>query len=620
MKLADKLEQNEKLNIVIGDFFIKNMGLPSRTVLSNLLFMDFPKDKKNRINNSDSFFQVAQSFLDFGLGGRGSLIKKVAQYYRCGSNKIVSYEKFLFSKQVETMISFDYDNALEFFYSDYVYKVPFEKLKLDEVRSEKMKIALYKCLGDISNESEMLITNQDFRKFTILNHYKEYVNALANEFSTKKTLLLGCDLDNIDFIEYMSFILKLSEKKGIQPIYLVGVDKIDSETGIEFLERFNIEVLEEDIHMFKEKKIQTSEKNSAHDTQIKIFSTIPEKVEDIAEITSHKNIVAKQQEEQNEIQSDVEEVVSEISPKNDKEEAIKFEIIEATVKEEEKENEEISEKEIILDKSRSDLFTIETAPELKFTSLQLYSNPIKFNNIPEIQAEQIIAKIETSSIRVGSEQIFGTKLKLTKVGAVKFLEIRTREFRIKFSVGISPEGKITEEKDYLDYEIFTVINPNRVKNIVELFIGIFSGVPIVFNTPKYISEINLHNRLQMLKFQIIRESENNYQMVSESIPLAEEKKFYSSSLSYYLNYLLWNNLKESTIESWGNFSVDSEISLENCDKLIFIREHELLLKNGKKTVIEKIILHNVKDNLEMKDGKQLLVQKRITIETEIKDI
>lgn len=675
MSITDKLDQNDKLNIVIGDYFIKSMGLPSRVVLSNLLFMDFPNEKKSRIRDRNSFFQVAQSFLDFGLGGRGSLLKKVSQYYKCGSNKIANYQKFLFSKHVESLISFDYDTIVEDFYGEYIYKVPFEKFNLETVEKDNVKVSLFKCFGDISHEAEMLVTNQDFRKFTLLNHYRPYIQALADQFSTRKTLLLGCELDNVDFIEFMTYILKISEKNGIQPLYFIGADKPESEAANEFLERYKIEILEDDIAMFKEKKNSAMEKNIKDDPSLKIFSGTAEQLGDSVKMAveieetisiveeeilitsdSYENTLELAEEITEEISEEIiqeilseervqdtfeeieeekaesfqEESLQEESEKNQAEE--KREEISSEIEEENAEEISTSrfeaenideipgERIVILDSTLKDRFVLETAPELKFSSLQLEKNPIKFSNIPESFMEQIIAKIDAPSLRVGDEQIFGTKLKLTSAGVLKFLEIKTREFRVKFAIVISPEGKVLEDRDYLEYEIFSSINPNRVRNIMELFIGIFSGVPLSFNTPKYSGEIHLQNRLQMLKFQIIRESEVNYQIVSEAIPLAEEKKFYSSSLTYYLNYLLWNSLRESRIESWGNIAVDSDIALGNCEELVILREHELLLKNGKKMVVEKITVEGVKDSFELRGDRQYLTQKRVVIETEIKDI
>ncbi|MGL4980467.1 MAG: hypothetical protein ACRC40_00910, partial [Fusobacteriaceae bacterium] len=128
--------------------------------------------------------------------------------------------------------------------------------------------------------------------------------------------------------------------------------------------------------------------------------------------------------------------------------------------------------------------------------------------------------------------------------------------------------------------------------------------------------LNLHNRLQMLKFQIMMESYSNYDFVSENIELAEEKKFYNSSLTYYENYLLWSYVNGNRIESWGNIELDIPLDTENLEKITFEREHPIKLKDRDGVLVEKIIITEIKELSKITK----IAKKRLKIEIEIRDV
>ncbi|MGL6131076.1 MAG: hypothetical protein ACRCZ9_05645, partial [Fusobacteriaceae bacterium] len=246
----------------------------------------------------------------------------------------------------------------------------------------------------------------------------------------------------------------------------------------------------------------------------------------------------------------------------------------------------------------------------------LYKNPIKFNNIPEARDEKIIFRNDNPIFKLGEEQIFGVKVKVFASKFGKFLELKSREFKIKLSVNIDKNGNINLEKDYLEYEIFSNLPHQRMKNIIEFFISLFSGFSLTLATDKLKGELNLHNRLQMLKFQIMMESCSNYDFVSENIELAEEKKFYNSSLTYYQNYLLWSYINDNRIESWGNIELDVPLDTKNLEKIIFERKHPIKLKDRDVVLVEKIIIAEIKELPKITK----ITKKRLKIEIEIRDV
>ncbi|MGL4569132.1 MAG: SIR2 family protein, partial [Fusobacteriaceae bacterium] len=484
----------------------------------------------------------------------GILVNSIVQHYMGNSDRISKFKKFIFSNRVESIISLDYDMMLEKHCGEYINKISFQSPEA----KDSSKIRYYKCFGDVETPQELIVSGQDFKKFTILSYYKKYIEKLKKEFTDRKTIFFGCDLENSDLIEFFTFLLKDLDRGELKPIYFITGEKEYSERALEFLERFNVEILGDELHTFKEKNIDVE---------------LNEKVEEFEQL--------------------------EIFQENKKLEL---------------KNEEISEKneKIVLKNG----FRLETAPELQFNSLHLYKNPIKFNNIPEISEEKIVFKNDNPNIRLGDEQIFGVKLKLISSGIGKFLELKSREFKIKISVVLNKDGSIYLENDYLEYEIFSNLSFQRMKNVIEFFISFFSGIHLSINSDKIKGELNLHNRLQMLKFQIMRESYSNYNFVSEKILLAEEKKFYSSSLSYYENYLLWSYLNGNKIETWGNLELDSPLDLQGCSEIVLEREHPIRFKSGNGILIERVTVPEIKENSKTTQ----LMKKRMKIEMEIRNV
>ncbi|MGL4402592.1 MAG: SIR2 family protein [Fusobacteriaceae bacterium] len=560
MSIADKLEQKEKINLVLGDYFLKNTGMPSRNVLSNLFYMNFPIERKELIVDRNSFFNISQGFLDFGIGNRGILVNSIIQHYGGNSDRISKFKKFIFSNRVESIINLDYDVMLERYCGEYIDKISFQNPNVENSN----KIRYYKCFGDVATPQELIVSGQDFKKFTVLSYYKKYISKLQKEFLDRKTIFLGCDLENSDLIEFFNFLLKDLDKEKLKQIYFITGEKEYSEKALEFLDRFNIEVLGDELHTFKEKNIDVEP---------------DKKIEEIEPLESLEPL--------------------EISVEN---------------KEIELEEKMILEKDgkIVLKKG----FRLETAPELQFNSLHLYKNPIKFNNIPETSEEKIIFKNDNPGIRLGEEQIFGIKLRMIACKMGRFLELKSREFKIKISVALNKDGSIYLEKDYLEYEIFSNLSLGRMKSVIEFFINFFSGVHLSINSDKINGELNLHNRLQMLKFQIMRESYSNYNFVSDNISLAEEKKFYNSSLSYYENYLLWSYLNGNKIETWGNLELDSSLTVGEYGEIVLEREHKIEFKVGNEILIERVTISDLKENSEITQ----LLKKRMKIDMEIRNV
>ncbi|MGL4687316.1 MAG: SIR2 family protein [Fusobacteriaceae bacterium] len=575
MNLINRLFKDEKLNMIVGDYFTKKSGFPSRTTLAKLFLLDFNEEQKKYIDDKSSFAKISQAYLDLGIGNRTSMLRKIEELYRCAKHETVVYEDFIIPNAINSIISFDYDVNLEEIYEDN----KFSKIIQNKISSLENKRSLYKIFGDLSDEDKMIITSQDIRKYTVLPVYKEYLSLVRKEFTKEKTLILGSDFENTDLIDFLDFLFKICKKEELKPIYYLSSQSIFGKKTNEFIEKYSIKIID----IKDEKKFLESLKNPVSIVKEQKVLEFSREKEFLKEKTFNTEIITELSEVSEVITTNIEKNVLELSEKT------------------------------------QNLY-VKTAAELKFDSLQLKKNPIRFTNIPiSLNYNELkFIKINSFELKIGDEKVTGIKLRIIKNMKLNFLEIKSREFKIKFSISINNLGSLNSTNEYLEYEIFKTINPNRFKNILNLFLNIFMGKPLSFvaNGKEHI--INLKDEIHYLKFQIIKETEKIYNETFEKLKIQNENKFYSSPTNYYLIHLLNKYCEERIYESWINMYIDEKTDLNTVNKIKITREHEINIKSFSGVLLETIeMLDEVKkEDLIKHNGKYLFKQNKVKITLE----
>ncbi|MGL6119839.1 MAG: SIR2 family protein, partial [Fusobacteriaceae bacterium] len=440
------------------------------------------------------------------------------------------------------------------------YDTCFESFFSEELEEVKT----YKVFGDLNKTSKMMITFQDLRKYKILTMYKEYLDNLTSEFFKRETIILGDDFEDSDFLEFFEYLLKRDKENILKPIYFLS----SKEQLEEKIENF---ILENNVTLVKVKSLE--EYINSEDSTEKLLLEEIIKIEELAE-----------------------EAVEE-----PKEEPIEVE-------------KEVEQKEI-LTLVESDGIFFETAAEMRFRSMKLEENPICYSNIDVDQEVMKSLKLRANSIKIGDLIILGVKIRLFGDDNLKFLEIKTREFKIKTSVRVARNGEVYKDGTYLEYEIYSVNNV-RFKQLLDLFAEIFTGKEITFKSDNLDVKINLVHILHEQKFKIIKEAERTYEEFFKGT--IEEKKFYSTTLSYYQIFLLNSYIRKTNYESWANFVLDEKIDFVNNSGIVAIRDHKIKFPEGVGILREKIqLLEPVEvERVLLEDGKSKLKHAKIKITLE----
>ena len=589
------MDKNEKINIIIADYFTKKFGIPSRSNLAKIFFIEFNDEQKLKIENKKSFSQISQNYLDLGIGTKDNLVNKIKELYDYNKGKTLDYSELLNSNLVDTVLSFNYDPFFENEYNEKLEIVDINEAYRELIHSNKMKY--YNVFGNLNDTSKMIITSQDMRRFKLLPQFKEFFNNIRRELILKKTIILGDDLEDPDFFNFLDFIFEKLNLSQVKPIYYLNSKNTISENVKLFLENYKIEkipleardeflkvlrkeaALKEEVFLSDDELI---EQLGLFSTELTSENTISKETKEVTQLTiegvSKKKLESKEASDKNNFgDTSISDVASN---ENSCEDISISDIIS---------NENIIHSEEPASLGLNDnLLTFETAVEMRYKSLKIQGNPIFFTNMALPNSTTSTLKLKATEFFIGKEKIHLTKIYLSGNNQYKFLEFKTREFRLKFSVNISRTGEIFENNKYLEYEINSDLPTGRTKIILELFSKIFSGYQIKFISDNLSADINLENQNQQIKFSIMKKAQEDYFNILNRRSEIKGKKFSSSSLTYYQMYLLSLVNKEPITITWGNLTFKTTLGLEHLLNKEFSKIHFLNYRGTLGHLEEKI--------------------------------
>ena len=339
-----------------------------------------------------------------------------------------------------------------------------------------------------------------------------------------------------------------------------------------------------------------------------------ENIEDKAEEVTEKENFEKITENQYQLfNTDVSEIIDEapeiVEAEGKEEETIQEKVIEPV--EEIKTEPEISEvyepKTVTIDYNNS-MGKLETALEIRYSSLKLTSFPIKISNIPEGMTFPDELNIGNASIKIGEEVINNCYLKVLSNESVKMFEIKHREFKLGLSVTLNNDT-INSYGSVRYYEISSLIKTSRIIKVLEMLENIFEGAPITFKVNKLYGNIIAEDRIENMRvktalnfFNILENAKYKFQ--SDRLPKSENI-FYLLELSAALR-------ENKAIETWCNFSLNIEnTDINKGDSIVMKRIHNL---DKHSAIEETITLKNPLDEQNIFKEKTAGYRKQCVIE------
>ncbi|WP_425250728.1 hypothetical protein [Fusobacterium polymorphum] len=297
--------------------------------------------------------------------------------------------------------------------------------------------------------------------------------------------------------------------------------------------------------------------------------------------------------------SEAEEKVSNIE-NSGTEEVIKVEEIKEDVKKEIIVEENIINKELNITLKENDF--LETASEVKFSSMFLDYFPIKYRNFSKMFVPLKIISLGVTNVDFGFTTLDNVSIKILEFSKFKLIEFRKKEFRIA----------IDSEDDLFEYEIFKNIKNSKLRYVFEFFINLFQGANIKFNFSDDKYELSFHNHIEHFKFITLNEFLSQYEKLVTDLRVYKYKNLSSAENSFYELDLLdrCNNLNESS--SWVNAKIKCDSDINVGDTITINRLYKIRFDNFPYDIEEVITTHSLTKG-EIKFGVINLNRKAVKI-------
>ena len=249
MNFFDDIKLEKKFNLITANFYKELDSCPSRVKLSDFILKSFNYSNVNNLK-IDSLFEVSQTFIDQVVCTKSGLFKKIQFLYENKKFDLGYINSLIDDNRISSIVNINYDNS--FCENPKAIKIsPFDKTSFTVGKSK-----IYKPLGDLVTADTCVITKQDFRKLKVLPFYKNYFDGIRYELKLRKNIILAFDIEDSDFFEILDFIFG-DYPESLNDIYMVVKNTITDNKILNFIKKYNIQILKYDSLEFLE-KLETS--------------------------------------------------------------------------------------------------------------------------------------------------------------------------------------------------------------------------------------------------------------------------------------------------------------------------------------------------------------------------
>lgn len=249
MNFFDDIKLEKKFNLITANFYKELDSCPSRVKLSDFILKSFNYSNVNNLK-IDSLFEVSQTFIDQVVCTKSGLFKKIQFLYENKKFDLGYINSLIDDNRISSIVNINYDNS--FCENPKAIKIsPFDKTSFTVGKSK-----IYKPLGDLVTADTCVITKQDFRKLKVLPFYKNYFDGIRYELKLRKNIILAFDIEDSDFFEILDFIFG-DYPESLNDIYMVVKNTITDNKILNFIKKYNIQILKYDSLEFLE-RLETS--------------------------------------------------------------------------------------------------------------------------------------------------------------------------------------------------------------------------------------------------------------------------------------------------------------------------------------------------------------------------
>ncbi|WP_432204356.1 hypothetical protein ACQ9ZF_04545 [Cetobacterium somerae] len=289
---------------------------------------------------------------------------------------------------------------------------------------------------------------------------------------------------------------------------------------------------------------------------------------------------------------------------------------EVILEEETKEVEELQEKEAkvekrdpeVLELSIEDFKLIESALEIRYSSLKLDRLPIEFSTIKDMKNQNLIKTFGITDLKINELHLKDCNSRIVEINRKKYLELKNREFKLGLEIELKDDGSFNAVVNNYYYKIYKNSNLKRFMSNIKFLKEVFVGHSIELIGKLLTGRISFENRIEIMKLDLLEKEILGLESIKKEKLLQEDNSLYSLALLNLID-------KTPELQSWVNFRCDlDKVQFIEGDRISIERIH--IVRGNDFNIREKIVTTTPIESREIKDTEVVAYRKTCEISLE----
>ncbi|MDX8335613.1 hypothetical protein [Candidatus Cetobacterium colombiensis] len=289
---------------------------------------------------------------------------------------------------------------------------------------------------------------------------------------------------------------------------------------------------------------------------------------------------------------------------------------EVILEEETKEVEELQEKEAkvekrdpeVLELNIEDFKLIESALEIRYSSLKLDRLPIEFSTIKDMKNQNLIKTFGITDLKINELHLKDCNSRIVEINRKKYLELKNREFKLGLEIELKDDGSFNAVVNNYYYKIYKNSNLKRFMSNIKFLKEVFVGHSIELIGKLLTGRISFENRIEIMKLDLLEKEILGLESIKKEKLLQEDNSLYSLALLNLID-------KTPELQSWVNFRCDlDKVQFIEGDRISIERIH--IVRGNDFNIREKIVTTTPIESREIKDTEVVAYRKTCEISLE----
>ncbi|MCQ8211121.1 hypothetical protein NON08_00860 [Cetobacterium somerae] len=251
---------------------------------------------------------------------------------------------------------------------------------------------------------------------------------------------------------------------------------------------------------------------------------------------------------------------------------------------------------------------LESALEIRYSSLKLDRLPIEFSTIKDMKNQNLIKTFGVTDLKVEELHIKDCHSRIVEINRKKYLELKNREFKLGLEIDLKEDGSFNTVINNYYYKIYQCSNIKRFMFNIRFLKEIFMGHLIQLTGKLVTGKVSFENRIEIMKLDLLEKEILGLEEIKKEKLLQEENSLYSLALLNLID-------KTPTLQSWVNFRCNlDKVQLIEGDRISVERIH--IIKGNDFNIREKIVTLTSVEKREIKTTEAVAYRKTCEISLE----